>query len=424
MKLAVIGAGAAGLAAIKHAIEFGCEVIAFEQSDKIGGTWVYTDKVGKNEFDIDIHSSMYKDLTTNLPIEMMCYPNEPFPENENSFVSSNVVCRYYESFADKYKLRDHIKFQHQVIQVRPQSTDSLEGWRVIVRNMPVNKFETYTFDGVLVCNGHFHSGFIPNLEGRKNFQGRQLHSHDYRFPEAFKDETILVIGGKFSAVDLVQQTARHAKSVTWSHHLKDEPDMKGCGDNIIQKPDVLKIRENDVVFIDHSSSQFTTIIYCTGYEYKYPFLSVDCGISTCDDFVSPLYKHCLNINRPSMGFIGLANLICPNQLFSLQSRFCLSFMVGTKALPSKKEMFEDYEQDLKARRIRGLQGRKIHRMGPNVQEQYFNDLATTAGIEPIKPVMPRMHAYTNISRDKDFVTFRRKKFYIIDDETFEVRPIS
>lgn len=424
MKVAVIGAGAAGLVTIKHAVEFGCEVIAFEQNDKIGGTWVYTDKVGKNEFGIDIHSSMYKDLTTNLPIELMCYPNEPFPKNEASFVSSDVVLSYYESFAAKYQLHVHIKFQHQVIQVRPLSKDSLEGWEVIVRNVPVNKFETYVFDAILVCTGHFRSGLIPTFEGRKMFQGRQIHSHDYRFPEAFKDETILVIGGKFSAVDIVQQTARHAKSVTWSHHLKSEPNMRGCGNNIVQKPDVLKIRENDVVFIDHSSAQFTTIIYCTGYEYKFPFLSVDCGIGTSDDFVSPLYKHCLNINRPSMGFIGIANLVCPNQLFSLQSRFCLSFMVDTKRLPSKKEVLEDYEMDLKERRKRGLQGRKIHFMGPNVQEQYYSDLATTAGIDPIKAVMPRMHAYTNISRDKNFLTFRNNKFYIIDDETFEVRPIS
>lgn len=55
---------------------------------------------------------------------------------------------------------------------------------------------------------------------KKMFQGKQMHSHDYRNPEAFKDETILVIGGNFSAVHIVQQTVRFAKSVTWSHHLK------------------------------------------------------------------------------------------------------------------------------------------------------------------------------------------------------------
>lgn len=424
MKIAVIGAGAAGLVAIKHSIDFGCEVIAFEQNDKVGGTWIYTDKTGKNEFDIDIHSGMYKHLTTNLPIELMCYPNEPFPLNDKSFVSSDVILSYYESFADKYSLRDHIKFQHQVIRVRPLSRDLREGWEVIVRNLTIDKYETYKFDALLVCNGHFHSGFIPNYDGRNLFHGKQMHSHDYRNAEVFKDENVLVIGGKFSAVDIVQQTSRHARAVTWSHHLKKDPDMRGFGDNVTQKPDVLKLCENDVVFVDDSRSQFTTIIYCTGYEYKFPFLSVDCGIGTQNGFVAPLYKHCLNINRPTMGFIGLANLVCPNQLFSLQSRFCLSFISGKKELPETVAMLEDYEAEMEERWKRGLPKRKAHLMGPNYQEQYYTDLARTADIEPLKPVIPRMHIYTSLSRERDFLNFRRMKYHVIDDETFEARPIS
>ncbi|XP_037025033.1 senecionine N-oxygenase-like [Bradysia coprophila] len=423
MKIAVIGAGAAGLAAIKHAIEINCDVIGFEQTDKVGGTWVYTPQTGKNEFGIDIHSSMYQNLTTNLPIELMCYPNEPFPSNPKSFVSSDVVLSYYESFADKYRLRDHIKFLNQVVRVRPLSQDYLGGWEVIVRDVSIGTYETYTFDAVLVCNGHFHSGFIPNYEGAKTFQGKRIHSHNYRSPEVFKDETILVIGGNFSAVDIVQQTAPHVKSVIWSHHLKNGPDVTLLGENVTQKPDVLKLGENNAVFVDNTTSTITTVIYCTGYEFKFPFLSVDCGISSCDGYVRPLFKHCLNINRPTMGFIGLPNLVCPNQLFSLQSRFCLSFMTGKKALPTKEEMIEDTETDLNDRWKRGLPKRKAHMMGLNVQAQYYADLATTAAVEPIKPVIPRMHIHAGMSRQRDFVNFRSNKYHVIDDETFEARPI-
>jgi dimethylaniline monooxygenase (N-oxide forming) len=210
MKIAVFGAGAAGLVTIKHSLDFGCDVTAFEQSDKIGGTWVYDESVGKNKFGIEVHSSMYKDLFTNLPIEMMCYPNEPFPENEISFVSSEVILNYYESFADKYNLRDYIKFETHVVRVHPLADDS---WEVIVKNLPNDEYQTHNFDAILICTGHFHSGFIPNYEGRKVFQGKQIHSHDYRSPENFKDEKMLVIGGNFSAVDIVQQTSKYAVSV-------------------------------------------------------------------------------------------------------------------------------------------------------------------------------------------------------------------
>lgn len=64
MHVAIIGAGAAGLASARYctdpAFNYTCEI--FEQMDEIGGTWIYTNKTGLDEFGIPIHTSMYKDL--------------------------------------------------------------------------------------------------------------------------------------------------------------------------------------------------------------------------------------------------------------------------------------------------------------------------------------------------------------------------
>lgn len=62
MHIAIIGAGAAGLCAARHSIAAGHSIHVFEQTKAIGGTWVYTDRVGKDEYGLDIHSSMYKGL--------------------------------------------------------------------------------------------------------------------------------------------------------------------------------------------------------------------------------------------------------------------------------------------------------------------------------------------------------------------------
>lgn len=72
MNIAVIGAGAGGIGAAKEilaqqALQRGDgryiqSVTVYEQSDRIGGVWVYSDRVGKDQFGIDIHTSMYKDL--------------------------------------------------------------------------------------------------------------------------------------------------------------------------------------------------------------------------------------------------------------------------------------------------------------------------------------------------------------------------
>lgn len=64
-RVCVIGAGAAGLCAARHLAKnsnAGFEFTVFEKTDQVGGTWVYTDKIGKDDNGLPIHSSMYKNL--------------------------------------------------------------------------------------------------------------------------------------------------------------------------------------------------------------------------------------------------------------------------------------------------------------------------------------------------------------------------
>lgn len=62
MKIAIIGAGAAGLAALRHGLKQGHDCTVFEQTSHIGGTWNYTDLVNVDENGLPVHSSMYQGL--------------------------------------------------------------------------------------------------------------------------------------------------------------------------------------------------------------------------------------------------------------------------------------------------------------------------------------------------------------------------
>lgn len=63
MHIAVIGAGAGGLAAARHALASpGFRVTVFEQSARIGGTWAYSEQAGTDEFGVPVSSSMYEGL--------------------------------------------------------------------------------------------------------------------------------------------------------------------------------------------------------------------------------------------------------------------------------------------------------------------------------------------------------------------------
>lgn len=62
LNIAIIGAGTSGLAAAKTAIQQDFNVTVFEQTEAIGGTWWYTDRTGKDQYGIPIHSAMYQGL--------------------------------------------------------------------------------------------------------------------------------------------------------------------------------------------------------------------------------------------------------------------------------------------------------------------------------------------------------------------------
>ena len=61
-KVAVIGGGLAGLCSAKNALANGLQVTLYEQTGGIGGTWNYTEKTGRDEYGLKIHSSMYRGL--------------------------------------------------------------------------------------------------------------------------------------------------------------------------------------------------------------------------------------------------------------------------------------------------------------------------------------------------------------------------
>lgn len=72
MKIGIIGAGPAGLSAGRHCLEQGHQIDIFEQTGRIGGTWVYTDDIGLDQHGLAIHSSMYTGLRLLSSLFLFC----------------------------------------------------------------------------------------------------------------------------------------------------------------------------------------------------------------------------------------------------------------------------------------------------------------------------------------------------------------
>ena len=97
-------------------------------------------------------------------------------------------------------------------------------------------------------------------------------------------------------------------------------------ENIIQVAGVVSAEGNTLILKDGSRIQAEVFIYCTGYEYAFPFLDEASGLKVGDNRVAPLYKHMVNVQHPSMALIGLPFNALFFSLFYVQVMKILSML--------------------------------------------------------------------------------------------------
>ncbi|KAE8721269.1 Flavin-containing monooxygenase FMO GS-OX-like 3 [Hibiscus syriacus] len=123
-KVAVIGAGTAGLLAARELQREGHRVVVFEKADKVGGTWLYNTQVESELLGVDpnrkiVHSSLYRSLRANLPRQAMSFLDYPFVKRDGDprpFPGHEEVLRFLEDFARDFGLMELIRFGHAVIR--------------------------------------------------------------------------------------------------------------------------------------------------------------------------------------------------------------------------------------------------------------------------------------------------------------------
>ena len=429
-RVAVIGAGAAGLATAREILRHGMQVVVFEQSQGVGGTWLYEQDPEDDLMGVDtsrhVHSSLYDSLRTNLPRDLMAFLDYSFDtkgggdDYDLRYPHHSTVLKYLERFAAEFDLLPHIAFGQSVTAIErrgdlkpdTKTTAMPACWSVTTLSENDEVRQDY-FDAVAVCNGHYSKTRVPLIEGR--FEGMTLHSHNYRNPAFCRDKTVVVLGAGASGADISREVAQVAKRVVWCAESFARPVLKTSA-GVELHPWPSHFDANALVFDDNQSIDADIVMYCTGYEYQFPFLSRsdvemsdELEVVVEDNWVHPLYMDIVSPTQPSLGFIGLPFLVIPFPLFQIQAQWFAKSLCGELVLPTLTAM----QQSISARTDElialEVKTRHFHRLAEK-QADYINLLASHYGRAPLPSWFGKLALYAQQSRMIDPEHFRDLAF--------------
>lgn len=197
-RVAVIGAGPSGIAALKALLAEGHDAVAFEQGDRIGGNWVF--RPGSS------HSSVYETTHIISSKRWSAFEDFPMPEEYPDYPSHQQVLAYFEHYVAHFGLAPRIVLDTRVERA---SRGDDGGWTLQLAGAGTSRGEC--FDALLVANGHHWDPFLPEVDGR--FDGEVLHSHAFKRAQPFRGLRVLVVGAGNSACDVAVEISRVAAHV-------------------------------------------------------------------------------------------------------------------------------------------------------------------------------------------------------------------
>ncbi|XP_030352281.1 dimethylaniline monooxygenase [N-oxide-forming] 5-like isoform X2 [Strigops habroptila] len=442
-KVAIGGAGASGLCALKCCLDGGLEPTCFERSRGIRGLWLF------EECPEEGRASIYRSVIINTSKEMMCFSNFPIPEDFPNYMHNSKIMEYFRMYAQHFDLLRHIRFRTSVCRVSKRPDFAATGqWEVVTESE--GKQEAAVFDAVLVCTGHHTEAHLPlnTFPGINKFKGRYLHSRDYKDTQDFTDKRVVVIGIGNSGADLAVEVSQTAKQVflstrrgAWifnrvgdqgypidtvaitrinafrkkllshsmvsnfvekqlnarfnhSHYglkpkhrvfdqhptINDDLPNRIISGRVLVKPNIQEFTETSAIFEDGTREDIDVVIFATGYSFSFPFLE---GCVNVVENQIPLYKFMFppDLEKPTLAFIGLIQpLGAIMPISELQCRWATRIFRGLNKLPPQCYMEADIKQK---REAMAKQYVKSQRHTIQVDYiPYMDELACQVGVKP------------------------------------------
>ncbi len=194
-EVAVIGAGPAGLATAALLRHRGVRALVFDRADHVGSSW----------------TGRYDSLRLNTVRWMSDLPGLRMERSLGRWVGRDELVDYLERYAAHHRLECVLGTEGTVDRIDRVDTEPVGGdWIVHGADGP------RAYAGVVVATGHSLQATAPAWPGRDRFEGKMLHATDYRRPDGFVGDRVLVVGAGSSGGEICVDLARAGVDVTWS----------------------------------------------------------------------------------------------------------------------------------------------------------------------------------------------------------------
>jgi len=348
-RVGVIGCGPSGisvLSAFNQAQLNGQtipEIVCFEKQDSVGGLWNYTFYTGTDQYGEQCHGSMYRYLWSNGPKEVLEFGDYSFRDHFGKPISSYpprpVLKDYVVGKAKKHDIGRFVRLSTIVRHVEKVG----DQFSVISENLKSREQKKELFDYIIVASGHFSVPSQPTYPGIENFNGRIMHSHDFRDAVGFQGQKMLLIGNGYSAEDIALQCNKYGvKDITISY--RSSPTGFKWPEGVREIPQLDKYENGRFHFKDGSSDSYEVLMFCTGYQHHFSFLTEDIRLNAKNYlFVEDLYKGIILNKNPQIIYIGMHDQYYTFTMFDIQGCYARDYILGKIEIGNEAERTADIE---------------------------------------------------------------------------------
>jgi cation diffusion facilitator CzcD-associated flavoprotein CzcO len=237
-RVAIIGAGASGLCMAIRLKRAGLSTFTlYERATDLGGTW---------------RDNTYPGAGCDIPSHLYCYSFAPKHDWPRKYASQAEILSYLRGCAQRYGLGPHLHYGAEVVRAE---------WGGARWHLSLASGEEAEADFLVAATGQLSQPVLPDLPSLGGFQGASFHSARWDHGHDLRGEDVAVVGTGASAIQLVPEVARVARSLTIYQRTPNW---------VVPKPDRAFSRFEKAVFtcLPGTERLYRWLVYWT-YEWRF-----------------------------------------------------------------------------------------------------------------------------------------------------------